>query len=207
LTDVLRFFITQGMFSEGVTVNAFWSDTTAMVLAFLQISTGPTVALFALLSLTCVCFQQDNLRGADITSSTVAGSLETIGANTTANNVRGGHSIHTSSSGQFDCCPFLCINRNNHTKRLRHNLSAWFSFARTQWSSTSQLCMSAGLCGVTEYEFVMCVSQRRLATALTTPTAPSPRAAAAAPKSLTCLSHKKREFTRIPRQLCNRIPR
>ena len=86
------------MFSEGVTVNAFWSDTTAMVLAFLQISTGPTVALFALLSLTCVCFQQDNLRGADITSSTVAGSLETIGANTTANNVRGGHTVHTATT-------------------------------------------------------------------------------------------------------------
>jgi hypothetical protein len=68
----------QGMFSEGVTVNAFWSDTTAM----------------------------DNLRGADITSSTVAGSLETIGANTTANNVRGGHSIHTSSSETTGDCAY-----------------------------------------------------------------------------------------------------
>ena len=41
--------------------------------------------------------QQDNLRGADITSSTVAGSLETIGTNSVANNVRGGHTVHTAT--------------------------------------------------------------------------------------------------------------
>ena len=40
----------------------------------------------------------DNLRSADITSSTVAGSIETIGANTATTNVRGGHSVHTASS-------------------------------------------------------------------------------------------------------------
>ena len=39
----------------------------------------------------------DNLRGADITDSTVAGSTETIAANTTATNVRGGHSVHTAT--------------------------------------------------------------------------------------------------------------
>lgn len=38
----------------------------------------------------------DNIRGADITS-TVAGTLETIGANTAANNVRGGHTVHSAS--------------------------------------------------------------------------------------------------------------
>ena len=60
----------QGMFSSGSAINNYWSDTTAM----------------------------DNLRAADITDSTVAGSLETIGANTTANNVRGGHTVHTSTT-------------------------------------------------------------------------------------------------------------
>ena len=40
----------------------------------------------------------DNIRGADITDSSVAGSLETIGANSEANNVRGGHSVHGDSS-------------------------------------------------------------------------------------------------------------
>lgn len=39
----------------------------------------------------------DNLRGADITS-TVAGTLETIGGNTAKTNVRGGHSVHTAST-------------------------------------------------------------------------------------------------------------
>ena len=60
----------QGMFSSGSAINNFWSDTTTM----------------------------DNLRGADITDGTVAGSIETIGSNTTANNVRGGHSVHTRST-------------------------------------------------------------------------------------------------------------
>ena len=57
----------QGMFNSYAAISAYWSDTTAM----------------------------DNIRAADITDSTVAGSLETIGANTAANNVRGGHSVHT----------------------------------------------------------------------------------------------------------------
>ena len=60
----------QGMFTSGSAINNYWSDTTAM----------------------------DNLRAADITSSTVAGSTETIADNTAANNVRGGHSVHTASS-------------------------------------------------------------------------------------------------------------
>merc|ERR1711865_90368 len=59
----------QGMFSSGSAINNLWSDTTAM----------------------------DNLRGADITS-TVAGTLETVGTNTTANNVRGGHTVHTATT-------------------------------------------------------------------------------------------------------------
>ena len=57
------------MFTNGSAINNFWSDTTAM----------------------------DNLRAADITATSVAGSLETIGANTTPTNVRGGHSVHTAS--------------------------------------------------------------------------------------------------------------
>jgi len=64
----------QGMYNSYAAISAYWSDTTAM----------------------------DNLRGADITSSTVAGSLETIGANTTANNVRGGHSVHTASGSTWN---------------------------------------------------------------------------------------------------------
>ena len=60
----------QGMFTSGSAINNYWSDTTAM----------------------------DNLRAADITASTVAGSTETIADNTAANNVRGGHSVHTASS-------------------------------------------------------------------------------------------------------------
>merc|ERR1711998_662593 len=64
----------QGMFSSGSAINNYWSDTTAM----------------------------DDIRAADITDSTVAGSLETIGANTAANNVRGGHSVHTASGSTFN---------------------------------------------------------------------------------------------------------
>merc|ERR1712205_107430 len=60
----------QGMFTSGSAINNYWSDTTAM----------------------------DNLRAADITDDTVAGSLETIGTNTTANNVRGGHTVHTATT-------------------------------------------------------------------------------------------------------------
>ena len=79
------------MFTDGSAINNFWSDTTAM----------------------------DNLRGADITDDTVAGSLETIGANTTANNVRGGHSVHDASgeavkggwlNTQFNDCLSLAPN-------------------------------------------------------------------------------------------------
>ena len=63
----------QGMFNSYAAISAYWSDTTAM----------------------------DNIRAADITDSSVAGSLETIGANTAANNVRGGHSVHTASGATF----------------------------------------------------------------------------------------------------------
>ena len=60
----------QGMFNSNAAISATWADTTAM----------------------------DNLRAADITATSVAGSLETIGANTAATNVRGGHTVHTASS-------------------------------------------------------------------------------------------------------------
>ena len=43
----------------------------------------------------------DNIRGADITS-TVAGTLETIGANDATTNVRGGHTVHTVSTSAFN---------------------------------------------------------------------------------------------------------
>ena len=62
------------VYSSYSTINAFWSDTTAM----------------------------DNLRGADITNSSIAGSTETIGYNTQANEVRGGHSVHSTSSESYD---------------------------------------------------------------------------------------------------------
>jgi hypothetical protein len=55
----------QGMFNSYAAISATWADTTAM----------------------------DNLRAADITATTVAGSLETIADNTAATNVRGGHSV------------------------------------------------------------------------------------------------------------------
>ena len=79
------------MYNAGSAINNFWSDTTAM----------------------------DNLRAADITDDTVAGSLETIGANTAANNVRGGHSVHDASgeavkggwlNTQFNDCLTLAPN-------------------------------------------------------------------------------------------------
>jgi len=60
----------QGMFNSYVSISATWADTTAM----------------------------DNLRAADITVTTVACSLETIANNTAATNVRGGHSVHSSST-------------------------------------------------------------------------------------------------------------
>ena len=59
----------QGMFTSGSAINNYWSDTTDM----------------------------DNLRAADITDTSIAGSTESIVDNTAANNVRGGHSVHTAS--------------------------------------------------------------------------------------------------------------
>ena len=70
MTGGVAFGSDQGMFTSGSAINNYWSDTTAM----------------------------DDLRAADITDSTVAGSLETIGTNTTANNVRGGHTVHTATT-------------------------------------------------------------------------------------------------------------
>jgi len=64
----------QGMWNSYASISAYWSDTTAM----------------------------DNLRGADITATSVAGSTETIATNTAANNVRGGHSVHTASGSTFN---------------------------------------------------------------------------------------------------------
>ena len=52
------------MFTDGSAINNFWSDTTAM----------------------------DNLRAADITDSSVAGSTETISSNV----------VHTASSSTFN---------------------------------------------------------------------------------------------------------
>ena len=43
----------------------------------------------------------DNLRGADITAGSVAGSTETIASNTKANNVRGGHSVHSNTDETY----------------------------------------------------------------------------------------------------------
>ena len=60
----------QGMFNDYAAIHTTWADTTAM----------------------------DNIRGADITDSSVAGSLEaTMGTDRTA-----GHTVHTPSS---DCDP------------------------------------------------------------------------------------------------------
>jgi hypothetical protein len=64
----------QGMWNSYAAISAYWSDTTAM----------------------------DNLRGADITATSVAGSTETIATNTAANNVRGGHTVHTSTTSSFN---------------------------------------------------------------------------------------------------------
>ena len=62
-----------GMYSNYSSINAFWKDTTNM----------------------------DNLRGADITASSVAGSTETIASNTKALNVRGGHSVHSNTDETY----------------------------------------------------------------------------------------------------------
>jgi hypothetical protein len=63
----------QGAYNSYAAISAEWADTTAM----------------------------DNIRGADITATTVAGSLETIADNTAATNVRGGHSVHSSSTSTW----------------------------------------------------------------------------------------------------------
>jgi hypothetical protein len=60
----------QGKFTSRSAINDFWSDTTLM----------------------------DNLRAADITDNSVAGSFETIGDNSAATEVRGGHKVLTSTS-------------------------------------------------------------------------------------------------------------
>jgi len=64
----------QGMWTTGSAINTFWSDTTDM----------------------------DNLRTADITATSVAGSLEEIGINDATTNVRGGHTVHTGSGYDYD---------------------------------------------------------------------------------------------------------
>ena len=63
----------QGMFTNYSFVQTYWSDTTNM----------------------------DNLRAADITNSSIAGTTETIQFNSPANNVRGGHSVHINSSDSY----------------------------------------------------------------------------------------------------------
>ena len=57
------------MFTDGSAINVYWSYTTLM----------------------------DNLRAADITATSIAGSTETIADNTVATNVRGGHSVLDAS--------------------------------------------------------------------------------------------------------------
>ena len=64
----------QGMFNSYAAISAFWSDTTNM----------------------------DNLRAADITATSVAGSTETIADNTAATNERGGHTVHSASNYVFN---------------------------------------------------------------------------------------------------------
>jgi hypothetical protein len=63
----------QGAYNSYAAISAFWSDTTNL----------------------------DNLRSGDITDSSIAGSAESIGANTAANIVRGGHSVHTASGSTY----------------------------------------------------------------------------------------------------------
>ncbi|EKX54829.1 hypothetical protein GUITHDRAFT_99480 [Guillardia theta CCMP2712] len=63
----------QGMFTNGSAINARWWDTTNM----------------------------DNIRGADITNHSIAGTTESINNNTAANNVRGGHSIHQNTTETY----------------------------------------------------------------------------------------------------------
>ena len=63
----------QGMFNNYAAIAACWYDTTNM----------------------------DNLRGADITDHSIAGSLETIGLNNDPLRNNAGHSVHTPSG--FDC--------------------------------------------------------------------------------------------------------
>jgi hypothetical protein len=46
-------------------------------------------------------FWSDTTNLDNITDSSIAGSAEIIGANTAANNVRGGHSVHTASGSTY----------------------------------------------------------------------------------------------------------
>jgi hypothetical protein len=61
----------QGMFNDYAAIATCWYDTTNM----------------------------DNLRGADITDHSIAGSLETIGLNNNPLRNNAGHSVHTPSGG------------------------------------------------------------------------------------------------------------
>jgi len=63
----------QGMFNSYAAISAYWSDTTDM----------------------------DNLRAADITDHSVAGSIETIGANDDATRTNAGNAVHTASGSTY----------------------------------------------------------------------------------------------------------
>ncbi|EKX39845.1 hypothetical protein GUITHDRAFT_114095 [Guillardia theta CCMP2712] len=62
----------QGMFNDYASINTYWADTTAM----------------------------DNIRGADITDHSIAGSAETIGTSFTS-----GHTVHTASGNTVSYVP------------------------------------------------------------------------------------------------------
>merc|ERR1712216_343436 len=63
----------QGMFNSYAAISTYWTDTTNM----------------------------DNLRGADITDHSVAGSIETIGANNDASRTNADHAVHTASDSTW----------------------------------------------------------------------------------------------------------
>merc|ERR1719287_250309 len=63
----------QGMFNSYAAISAYWSDTTDM----------------------------DNLRTADITDHSVAGSTESIGANDDATRTNAGNAVHTASGSTY----------------------------------------------------------------------------------------------------------
>ncbi|EKX39846.1 hypothetical protein GUITHDRAFT_114096 [Guillardia theta CCMP2712] len=62
----------QGMYNNYASINTYWADTTGM----------------------------DNLRGADITDHSIAGSAETIGTSFTS-----GHTVHTASGNTVSYVP------------------------------------------------------------------------------------------------------